>query len=118
MLEYANDRHTKYLPTLIFTGATASIKANAQMAAFAAPKWAIRALSTSLAKEFERKCVHVVHLVIAGAIDIPKSQDMLKDLAWEAWVRPEEIAKTYWDLHTQGRRDFTNKVDIRPMLEK
>jgi hypothetical protein len=55
-------------------------------------------LSTSLAKEFAPKGVHVVHAVIDSAIDISKSQDMLKDLAWEARIRPEEISKTYWLL--------------------
>jgi NAD(P)-dependent dehydrogenase (short-subunit alcohol dehydrogenase family) len=118
MLKHADDQNAKYPPTIIFTGATASIKANAQMATFAAPKWALRALSTSLAKEFAPKGVHVVHAIIDGAIDIPKSQEMLKNLAWEARVGPEDIAKSYWDLHTQGRRGFTNEVDVRPMHEK
>lgn len=118
MLKHAEDQSAKYPPTLIFTGATASIKANAQMATFAAPKWALRAMSMSLAKEFAPKGVHVVHAVIDGVIDIPKSQDMLKDVAMDARLGPEDIAKTYWDLHTQSRRGFTNEVDIRPMLEK
>ena len=118
MLTYAEDKSIKHPPTIIFTGATASIKANAQMATFAAPKWALRAMSSSLAREFAPKGVHVVHAVIDGVIDIPKSQEMLKDMAPEARLGPEEIAKTYWDLHTQGRRGFTNEVEIRPMLEK
>lgn len=119
MLKYAEEQTAEsYPPTLIFTGATASIKASAQMASFAAPKWALRAMSMSLAKEFAPKGVHVVHAVIDGVIDIPKSQDMLKDMAMEARLGPEDIAKTYWDLHTQSRRGFTNEIDIRPMLEK
>lgn len=118
MLKHAEDQSARYPPTIIFTGATASIKANAQMSTFAAPKWALRAMSMSLAKEFAPRGVHVVHAIIDGAIDIPKSQDMLKNLEREARVGPEEIADTYWGLHTQGRRGFTNEVDIRPMLEK
>lgn len=108
----------KHPPTLIFTGATASIKANAQMTTFAVPKWALRAMSISIAKEFAPKGVHVAHTVIDGAIDIPKSQQMLKEMSWNARVGPEDIAKTYWDLHTQGVRGFTHEVEIRPMLEK
>lgn len=75
-------------------------------------------MGTSLAKEFAPKGVHVLHAVIDGVIDIPKSQEMLKDLSMEARLGPEEIAKTYWNLHTQGRRGFTNEIDIRPMMEK
>ena len=118
LLKNAEDQSPEYPPTLIFTGATASIKANAQMSTFAAPKWALRAMSTSLAKEFAPKGVHVVHGIIDGVIDIPKSQDMLKDLPLDARVGPADIAETYWNLHTQSRRGFTNEVDIRPMLEK
>ena len=118
LLQTASDPNAKYPPTLIFTGATASVKANAQMATFAAPKWALRAMSMSLAKEFGPRGVHVVHAVIDGVIDIPKSQEMLKDLDANARLGPEDIAKTYWDLHTQSRRGFTSEVDIRPMLEK
>lgn len=118
MLRHAEDQSAKYPPTIIFTGATASIKANAQMATFAAPKWALRAMSMSLAKEFAPKGVHVAHAIIDGVIDIPKSQEMLKDMALDGRVGPEDIAKTYWDLHTQSRRGFTYEVDIRPMLEK
>lgn len=88
------------------------------MTTFAAPKWALRAMSTSLAKEFAPRGIHVAHAIIDGVIDIPKYQERLKDFSPEARVSPEEIAKTYWDLHTQGRRGFTNEVDIRPMMEK
>jgi NAD(P)-dependent dehydrogenase (short-subunit alcohol dehydrogenase family) len=88
------------------------------MTTFAAPKWALRAMTISLAKEFAPRGIHVAHAIIDGVIDIPKYQERLKDFSPEARVGPEEIAKTYWDLHTQGRRGFTNEVDIRPMLEK
>ena len=101
-----------------FTGATASLKANAQMSSFAAPKWALRALSTSLAKEFAPQGIHVVHAIIDGPIDIPKSQELLKSLDENARIGPDDIADTYWNLHTQTRRGFTNEIDIRSMLEK
>lgn len=103
---------------MIFTGATASVKANAQMATFAAPKWALRAMSFSLAKEFGPKGVHVAHVVIDGVIDIPKSQEMLKNVDMKGRVGPDDIAKTYWDLHTQSRRGFSFETEVRPMLEK
>ena len=108
----------KYPPTLIFTGATASVKANAQMSSFASSKFALRALSTSIAKEFAPKGVHVAHAVIDGVIDIPRTKEWLKDMPAEAKIGADDIAESYWNLHTQSKRCFTNEIDIRPMLEK
>ena len=88
------------------------------MVAFASPKWALRAMSMSLAREFAPKGVHVVHAILDGVIDIPKSKEMLSSLDDNAKVGPDDIAETYWNLHTQSKRGFTNEVDIRPMLEK
>lgn len=109
---------TKYPPTIIFTGATASIKANALMSSFASAKFAMRALSTSIAKEFASKGIHVAHAIIDGVIDIPRTKEWLKDAPPEAKIGADDIAESYWNLHTQSKRCFTNEIDIRPMLEK
>lgn len=61
-------------PTLIFTGATASVKGSANFAAFASGKFALRALAQSLAREFGPKGVHVSHAIIDGVIDIPRTK--------------------------------------------
>lgn len=118
MLKHAEDKSAKYPPTLIFTGATASIKANARMSSFASAKFAMRALSTSIAKEFAPQGVHVAHAVIDGVIDIPRTKEWLKDMPPEAKIGADDIAETYWNLHMQSKRGFTNEVDIRPMMEK
>lgn len=118
LLKHAEDKQSKYPPTLIFTGATASMKASAQMAAFAGAKWALRALTQSVAKEFAPQGVHVAHAIIDGVIDTPATKDYLADTPPEGKIDPEAIAETYWNLHTQSNRCFTNEVDIRPMLEK
>lgn len=118
LLKHTEDKGAQYPPTLIFTGATASIKANALMSSFASAKFALRALSTSIAKEFASKGVHVAHAVIDGVIDIPRTKDWLKDMPAEAKIGAEDIADAYWNLHTQSKRCFTNEIDIRPMLEK
>jgi NAD(P)-dependent dehydrogenase (short-subunit alcohol dehydrogenase family) len=121
LLQTASSSSAKYPPTLIFTGATASVKANAQMSSFASGKFALRALSTSIAKEFGPKGVHVLHAVIDGAIDmddIPDAKAFLRDMPAEGKIEAGDIAETYWNLHTQGTRCFTNEIDIRPMLEK
>jgi len=118
LLKHAEDKSAKYPPTLIFTGATASVKANPQMSGFASAKFALRALSTSIAKEFAPKGVHVAHAIIDGVIDIPRTKDWLKDQPPEAKIGADDIAESYWNLHTQSKRCFTNEIDIRPMLEK
>ncbi|KAK5683896.1 hypothetical protein LTS10_003759 [Elasticomyces elasticus] len=118
LLKHAEDKDAKYPPTLIFTGATASVKANALMSGFASAKFALRALSTSIAKEFAPKGVHVAHAIIDGVIDIPRTKDWLKDMPAEAKIGADDIADAYWHLSTQSKRCFTNEIDIRPMLEK
>lgn len=64
----------EYPPTLIFTGATASLKGSATYAPFASGKFALRALAQSLAREFGPKGVHVSHVIVDGVIDIPRTK--------------------------------------------
>ncbi|KAK4901094.1 hypothetical protein LTR49_027306 [Elasticomyces elasticus] len=118
LLKHVQDKNAEYPPILIFTGATASVKANAPMSGFASAKFALRALSTSIAKEFAPKGVHVAHVIIDGAIDIPQTNHWLKDMPPEAKIGTDDIADAYWNLSTQSKRCFTNEIDIRPMLEK
>jgi len=69
--------NSTYPPTLIFTGATASVKSNAQMSSFSTGKYALRSLSQSLGKEFGPQGVHVSHAIIDGVIDIPRTKEWL-----------------------------------------
>ncbi|GAB7338680.1 hypothetical protein MBLNU457_5405t1 [Dothideomycetes sp. NU457] len=108
----------KYPPTLVYTGATASVKSSALMSSFSTGKYAMRALAQSVAREFAPKGVHVAHAVIDGVIDIPRTKEWLKDQPKEAKISPHGIADAYWNLHTQPNTTFTNEIDIRPMLEK
>ncbi len=79
-------------PTLIFTGATASVKSSAQLASFSTGKWALRALSQSLAKEFGPQGVHVSHVIVDGVIDIPRTKEWLKDAGPEAKLSPDAVS--------------------------
>ncbi|KAL4931850.1 uncharacterized protein BDV17DRAFT_255434 [Aspergillus undulatus] len=104
-------------PTLIFTGATGSLKGSANFSAFATGKFALRALAQSLAREFGPKGVHVSHVIIDGIIDIPRTK------AWkleheDAKLDPQAIAESYWHLHTQPRTTFGFELDLRPYMEK
>ncbi|KAF2401149.1 NAD(P)-binding protein [Trichodelitschia bisporula] len=109
---------SEHAPSLIFTGATASVKSNAGVSGFATGKFGLRALSSSLAKEFGPKGVHVAHAIIDGVIDIPRTKEWMKDAGPDAKIGADAIADAYWHLHTQPKSAFTWEIDIRPFVEK
>jgi NAD(P)-dependent dehydrogenase (short-subunit alcohol dehydrogenase family) len=84
----------EYPPTLIFTGATASLKGSATFAAFASGKFALRALAQSLAREFGPQGVHVSHTIIDGVIDIPRTKAWLLEHE-DAKLSPEAVSHLY-----------------------
>jgi short-subunit dehydrogenase len=108
--------------TILFTGATASLRGSANFAAFAGAKAALRALAQSMARELGPRNIHVAHVVIDGAIDTEfirsnfPERYALKDR--EGILSPEHIADSYWYLHTQPRDTWTFELDLRPWIEK
>ena len=107
--------------TILFTGATASLRGGAGFSAFAGAKHALRALAQSLARELGPKGVHVAHIVIDGAIDGAFIRGLLPDaaekLAREEILSPDEIARNYVWLHNQKRGAWTFEMDLRPWKE-
>ena len=107
--------------TILFTGATASLRGGKGFAAFAGAKHALRALAQSMARELGPQGIHVAHVVIDGAIDTPFIRDnfperyQLKDQA--GILDPEAIAENYWRLHQQARSAWTHELDLRPWME-
>jgi len=83
---------SEHPPTLIFTGATASVKANAFLSSFNSSNFAKRALSSALAKEFGPKGVHVSHAIIDGVIDIPRTKGYLKDAGPDAKISADAVS--------------------------
>ncbi|MCG8442252.1 MAG: SDR family NAD(P)-dependent oxidoreductase [Caulobacterales bacterium] len=108
--------------TIIFTGATASVKASAGFGAFAAAKHALRAFAQSLAKEVGPAGVHVAHTIIDGLIDSPRTRELASgqlDAAGEdGALAPDAIAEAYWRLHAQPRSAWTFELDLRPYKER
>ncbi|KAF9016706.1 short-chain dehydrogenase/reductase SDR [Hymenopellis radicata] len=108
--------------TLIFTGATASLRGNTTTSVFSAGKFALRALSQSLSKEFGKENVHVAHAVIDGVIVTGRNKERRNDPEWEknADIRldPEDIAEAYLGLLDQRRSAWTWELDLRPAHEK
>lgn len=107
--------------TLIFTGATASVRGRDGFAAFAAAKAGLRALAQSLARELGPQGVHVAHVVIDGAVDgtfIRSIRGEVDDLlARDSILKPADIAAAYVQLHRQPRSAWTHEMDLRPWSE-
>jgi NAD(P)-dependent dehydrogenase (short-subunit alcohol dehydrogenase family) len=107
--------------TILFTGATASLRGGKGFAAFAGAKHALRALAQSMARELGPEGIHVAHVVVDGAIDTPFIRDnfperyALKERA--GILDPEAIAESYWQLHCQPRSAWTHELDLRPWME-
>ena len=108
--------------SILFTGATASVRGGAGYSAFAGAKHALRALAQSLARELGPKGLHVAHVVIDGMIDGVFARGIAADaaerLAREEILDPEEIARNYVWLHRQRRSAWTFELDLRPWSEK
>ena len=108
--------------TILFTGATASLRGGAGFSAFAGAKHALRALAQSLAREIGPKGVHVAHVVIDGMIEGAFIRSIVPDaeerLARDEILRPDEIARNYVWLHRQARSAWTFELDLRPWAEK
>jgi NAD(P)-dependent dehydrogenase (short-subunit alcohol dehydrogenase family) len=111
------EKHSSPLPhppTLIFTGATASLKASPNFAAFASAKFGLRALSQSLAKEFGPQGLHVSHVVADGVFDSERGRSFGGPA--EGLMDTDEMAEAYYKLHTQSKRAWTWEIDLRPYL--
>lgn len=108
--------------TIVFTGATASLRGGANFAAFAGAKHGLRALAQSMARELGPKGIHVAHVVVDGAIDTAFIRENFPDRyalkAQDGILNPEHIAENYWQLHRQPRDAWTFELDLRPWCEK
>ena len=107
--------------TILFTGATASLRGGPGYAAFAGAKFALRALAQSMARELGPKNIHVAHVVIDGAIDSHFIRENLPDVDKkrdeDAILSPDAIAANYVMLHNQPRSAWTHELDLRPWKE-
>lgn len=107
--------------TIIFTGATASLRGREGFAAFASAKHALRALAQSMARELWPKGIHVAHTIIDGAIDTEFIRQQFPERyatkAQDGIVDPASIAEHYWQLHQQPRHAWTHESELRPWME-
>jgi NAD(P)-dependent dehydrogenase (short-subunit alcohol dehydrogenase family) len=101
---------------ILFTGATAGVKAGPRSIAFGPGNFAKRGLAQSLARDLGPKGIHVAWINVDGAIDLPNRQR--PNLAKEDMLNPDAIAETYWHLAHQERSAWTMELEVRPFKEK
>jgi len=110
--------------SILFTGATASMRGREGFAAFAAAKAGLRMLAQSLARELGPEGIHVAHVVCDGAIDGVFTRSRVDEaevaqlLAEDLILKPEDIAQTFVWLHNQPRSAWSHEVDLRPWKEQ
>jgi NAD(P)-dependent dehydrogenase (short-subunit alcohol dehydrogenase family) len=107
--------------TIIFTGATASLRGGKHFTAFASAKFALRATAQSMARELGPQGIHVAHPIIDGAIDTAFIRDNFPEMyqrkEQDGILNPAHIADTYWQIHCQPRDCWAHEMDLRPWLE-
>ena len=100
---------------ILFTGATAGVKAGAKSAAFGPSNFAKRGLAQSLARDLGPKGIHVAWINVDGAIDLPYRRSSLSK---DDMLNPDAIAETYWHLAHQDRSAWTMELEVRPFKER
>jgi NAD(P)-dependent dehydrogenase (short-subunit alcohol dehydrogenase family) len=111
----ADMRETDSDGTVIFTGATTSVRGRENAIGFSAAKFACRGMAESMARELGSEGIHVAHVVLDGQIlppDGPGSREA------EEFLDPDEIAESYWHLVEQDRSAWTLELDLRPHVEE
>jgi NAD(P)-dependent dehydrogenase (short-subunit alcohol dehydrogenase family) len=107
--------------TVLFTGASASLRGRPGYAQFAAAKAGLRMIAQSMAREFGPLGLHVAHVIVDGAIDGQRIRDALPQvierLGEDGLLSLDAIAETYWQIHRQHRSAWTHEVDLRPFKE-
>lgn len=107
--------------TIIFTGASASLRARPPFVAFASAKFALRALAQGMAREFGPQGIHVAHVLIDGVIDGERARlqfpDLVQAKGGKGLLKPESVAEVYWHLHCQPPDAWTHELDLRPFVE-
>ena len=103
---------------MLFTGATAGMKAGPKSVAFGPAKFAMRGLAQALARDLGPKGIHVAWINVDGVIDIPGRRERFPQLKEEDLLKPDAIAETYWHLAHQDRSAWTMELEVRPFKEK
>jgi NAD(P)-dependent dehydrogenase (short-subunit alcohol dehydrogenase family) len=116
--EVVADMQKQHRGSILFTGATGSLRGGARFSGLAVGKFGLRALAQSLAREFAPQGIHVGHIVIDGQIGSEAAHARAPERPAEAFLDPHAIAETFWQLHAQPRSAWTLELDVRPHVER
>ena len=103
--------------TILFTGATASLRGSAQFHSLAVGKFGLRALAQCMARELQPKGIHVAHVVIDGRIRPRQVIEHANVDRGDSMLDPDAVADTFFQLHRQSRSAWSLEVDLRPWVE-
>lgn len=110
--------------TILFTGATASVRGGKGFAAFSSAKFGLRAVAQAMARELGPNNVHVVHLLIDAGVDSEAIHQRMKaagvnvaEIPEDSLTKTSSIADAYWFTHLQSRDGWTHELDLRPSVE-
>jgi len=107
--------------TVIFTGASGSLRGRPRFAQFAAAKSGLRMVAQSMARELGPLGIHVAHVVIDGGVGgdrlIDAAPQLAQALGADGMLDPEAIAESYWQIHRQARSAWSHEIDLRPFKE-
>ena len=112
--------------TMLFTGATASVRGSSGFSAFSSAQFGLRAVAQAMARELGPKNIHVAHLLIDAGVDSAAIHQRMKaasgidakDIPADSLTKTGSIAEAYWFLHHQPRDGWTHELDLRPFVEK
>jgi NAD(P)-dependent dehydrogenase (short-subunit alcohol dehydrogenase family) len=116
--EVAPGMITRGRGTMLFTGATAGVKAGPRSVSFGPAKFAMRGLVQSLARDLGPKGIHVAWVNVDGSIDIPGARGLKPSLKEDDFLKSDAIAETYWHLVHQDPSAWTLDIDLRPFKER
>ena len=107
--------------TVLFTGASGSLRGKPGFAHFAAAKAGLRMLAQSMAREFGPQGIHVAHVVIDGGINGDRLRkrrpEMVAERGEDGLLGVDAIAETFWHIHCQDRTAWAQEIDLRPFKE-
>ncbi len=108
----------RHCGTIVFTGATASLRGGANFLNLAVGKFSLRALAQSMAREFQSQGIHIAHVIIDGQIESDRPGRSVAERGVDAVLSPAAIAEAYYQLHSQPPSAWTLELDLRPYVEK
>jgi NAD(P)-dependent dehydrogenase (short-subunit alcohol dehydrogenase family) len=113
-----NSMERRHRGTIIFTGATGSLRGGANFVNMAVGKFGLRAVAQSMAREFQPQGIHVAHTIIDGQIESDRPGRNQSERGADAVLNPGAIAEAYFQLHLQSPSAWTLELDLRPYVEK